>query len=99
MNIEESYIELQKLIDQVDYGEVQLGIKKHNHQIAEISVPYSKTIKADFTKAYAYIMEQMRDAQLEGRSGSMTFTITYKDGNLKQLAETGYINKKFRVVP
>lgn len=99
MQDQEALMQMQRLMDAVEYGEIQFSVKKHNSQIAAVSAPYSKNLKVDYTKAMAYIMEQLRDAQLSKKTGSVTFTITFTNGNIKQLAEVGYITENFKIAP
>lgn len=89
--------EIGRVIAGVRYGEFQISGKMHEGEIATLSIPYSKTIKVDFTKASAYVIDSFREAQFDGFTGAKTFTITFTNGQPKILSDHGFVTKKFSV--
>lgn len=92
-------VEIQKLLQQVSFGNLEVRVKMHNNQVAKLEVPYSQNFKMNYTEAAAYFLEKLRNAQTQGVSTTFNITTEIKPNGDIFLQDNGYITQSFKIAP
>lgn len=96
---DDGLIEIQRQLNAITHGDAEIRVKVYNGRIAKVEMPYSKKMKLDYTKALAYYMEKLRDAQVHGKDTTFTITTDVKQGGTVYIMDTGFNTKTFRIEP
>ena len=96
---DEGLIEIQRLLNTISHGDLELRAKLYNGNIAKIEIPYIKKYKLDYSRAMAYYMEKLRDAQALGKDSVFTITTDVRAGGNIYLMDSGYDSKTFKIEP
>lgn len=94
---DEGQIEIQKVLNNIMYGDFEIRGKMHNGQTAKVEIPYSNKIKCNFTKAAAYYVDKLKDAQMNGKDITFNITTDIKPNGDIYIIEHGYIEKSFKI--
>lgn len=82
-----SYIgDIEKLVETTDFGDVQITVKRHTKKTHQIIVhAYESHKPKDNAHAAALIMQIIKNAYLQGYSGSISFTVVFHKGKITRL--------------
>ncbi len=96
---DDGLIELQRILNSISHGDAEIRIKKFNDKIAKLEVPYIKRHKLDYSRAVAYFIEKLRDAQVHGKDTTFNLTIDVKQGGHVYVMDSGYTTKVYKINP
>jgi hypothetical protein len=96
---DEGLIEIQRQLDAISHGDAEIRVKVYNGHIAKVEIPYVKRMKLDYTKALAYYMEKLRDAQTYSKDTTFTITTDVKQGGTVYVMDSGFNTKIFKIQP
>ena len=82
-----TYIDdLQRLIETIDFGDVQVTVKRHTKKTHQVIIhAYESHKPKDNAHAAALIMQIIKNAYLDGYSGSISFTVVFHKGKITRL--------------
>ena len=82
-----NYIDdIQALIENVDFGDVMVTVKRHTKKTHQVIVhAYESHKPVDNAQAAAMIMQIIKEAYEKQFSGSISFTVTFKAGKVSRL--------------
>lgn len=82
-----SYIDdINTLIESVDYGDVQVTVKRHTKNTHQIIIHSFESHKPrDNAEAAAIIMQVIKEATEKNFSGSLSFTVVLNKGKVSRL--------------
>lgn len=83
---------------QMEYGTANIQIKMHNKEIGQIQVPFEKVYKIDNTNPDCimdFVREILDQFYIEGKTGTIDFSIQFKNGVPKRLKEQGFFIKTY----
>lgn len=84
--------DIQKYIDRVPYGDIQFTVKRRNNKVIEVVTNSVETTKhEDNSSSKAEIVALMDALEAANYTGNITFNISIKDGQTKQI---GHYNTK-----
>ena len=95
----EGLIEIQRLLDTINHGDVEIRAKIYNGNVAKLEIPYVRRHKLDYSRSTAYFIEKLRDAQIQGKDTTFTLTVDVKQGGAVYIMDTGYDTKTFKINP
>jgi len=84
-----TYIDdLQRLIETIDFGDVQVTVKRHTKKTHQVIIhAYESHKPKDNAHAAALIMQIIKNAYLDGYSGSISFTVVFHKGKITRLVK------------
>lgn len=93
-----SYLsDIDKLAEDVPFGEVQLTLKRHEGKTTKVTVStYDHKRFSDNVSAAAYLMQSVKDLTDGGENGSISFTLMLKNGKISTIIQQGYQAKDYR---
>jgi hypothetical protein len=78
--------DISKLIEEVDFGDVMVTVKRHTKKTHQVIVhAYESHKPKDNANAAAIIMQVIKDASDENFSGSLSFTVVMNRGKTTRL--------------
>ena len=82
-----TYIDdINALIENVDYGDVQVTVKRHTKNTHQVIVHSFESFKPkDNAEAAAVIMQVIKEAANKDFSGSLSFTVVLNKGKVSRL--------------
>lgn len=85
------YDDIDSIVSNIPFGEVTLSIKRHGSNSTQLIIHSydSQKFKSNSDVAAA-ILQLIKDEQDSSTTGSLTFTITLKDGKAERLIKQGY---------
>lgn len=91
------FVELEKALEKMRYGTVSVWFQVHEGKIVSIQgnqfqqLRFKKDQNADAT---AVLLAEIKDAHKKKKSGNLTFTIRFGEGDIRAL----YIQRNYRKV-
>lgn len=83
--------DIDKFLENIEYGEVSFTVTRHNNRSTRLAVNLFDSKKySSAADLAADMLQAIKNAQTEKVSGSLTFTVVMKKGEVKQLIKHDY---------
>lgn len=80
-----------RLADLVPYGEINFSVKRHNGKTTSVISQTFESKKYNYTAdAAAAILQMIKNAEVDGLSGEITFVVVLDKGKLKRVIQHGH---------
>lgn len=89
--------DINDLAEQVEFGEMQLTLKRHNGKTTSLVVNQADKLKFQSnSEAVAFMLSELKNLTESGGTASSSFTVMVKDGKIQSVIQQGYTSKEYK---